>query len=91
MTYRCCFNNVAENINSLHDRNIYEANVSTGLRCRCDKNIEMNLKEIGCGMNSNGSGQGPVVSSCEHGNESLGSIKTINDYWLLKKDSAPCR
>jgi hypothetical protein len=36
---------------------------------------------------------GSSVSSCEHGNESLGSIKghgfcLLSDYQLLKKDSA---
>jgi hypothetical protein len=29
----------------------------------------------GCGLDSCGSGQGPVVGPCEHGNEPLGSIK----------------
>jgi len=28
-----------------------------------------------CGLDSYGSGQGPVAGSCEHGNELLGSIK----------------
>jgi hypothetical protein len=28
-----------------------------------------------CGLDAYGSGQGPVASSCEHGNELLGSIK----------------
>jgi len=28
-----------------------------------------------CGLNAGGSGQGPVVGSCEHSNESSGSIK----------------
>jgi hypothetical protein len=28
-----------------------------------------------CGLDSSGSGQGPVAGSCEHGNEPLGSIK----------------
>jgi hypothetical protein len=31
----------------------------------------------GCGLNSSGSGQGPVVASCKHGNETSGSIKCI--------------
>jgi hypothetical protein len=31
------------------------------------------------GVDSSGSGQGPVVSSCEHGNEPSGSIK----YWEI--------
>jgi hypothetical protein len=28
-----------------------------------------------CGLDESGSRQGPVVSSCEHGNEPSGSIK----------------
>jgi hypothetical protein len=28
-----------------------------------------------CGLDTSGSGDGPVVSSCEHGNEPPGSIK----------------
>jgi hypothetical protein len=28
-----------------------------------------------CGLDSSGSGQGPVVGSCEHGNYPSGSIK----------------
>jgi hypothetical protein len=28
-----------------------------------------------CGLDSSGSGQGPVASPCEHGNEPTGSIK----------------
>jgi hypothetical protein len=28
-----------------------------------------------CGLDSYGSGQGPVAGSCEHGNEPLESIK----------------
>jgi hypothetical protein len=28
-----------------------------------------------CGLDSSGSGQGPVVGSCENGHESSGSIK----------------
>jgi hypothetical protein len=47
------------------------------------------------GMNSSGSGQGPVEGFCEHGNEPCGSVKCweileqLNDWWLLKY-SAPC-
>jgi len=44
------------------------------------------------GLDSSGSGQGPVVGTCKHGNEPLGSIKGrywLTDYYLLKKDSAP--
>jgi hypothetical protein len=29
----------------------------------------MDRKETECGLNSSGSGQGPVVCFCEHGNE----------------------
>jgi len=39
-------------------------------KCRCDHNIKMNFKEIGCGLDSNGSGYVPIVSSCELGNKS---------------------
>jgi hypothetical protein len=28
-----------------------------------------------CGLDSSGSGEGPVAGSCEHGNEPSGSIK----------------
>jgi hypothetical protein len=28
----------------------------------------------GCGLNSQGAGQGPVAGCCEHGNEPSGSI-----------------
>jgi len=37
-----------------------------------------------------------VVGSCGHDNEPLDSMRGrvfldyLNDYWLLKKDSAPC-
>jgi hypothetical protein len=37
-----------------------------------------------------------VAGCCEHGNEPLGSIKfwvileLLSNWWLLKKDSAPC-
>jgi hypothetical protein len=46
------------------------------------------------GLDSSGSGQGPVAGPCENGNESSGSIKGgefldyLSDSWLLKKDSA---
>jgi hypothetical protein len=30
---------------------------------------------VECGLNSSGSGQGPVVGYCEHGNGPSGSIK----------------
>jgi hypothetical protein len=35
----------------------------------------MDLKGVGCGFDSSGSGWGSVASSCEHGNEPSGSIK----------------
>jgi hypothetical protein len=31
-----------------------------------------------CGLNSSGSGQGPVAGSCEHGNEPSGFVKARN-------------
>jgi len=47
-----------------------------------------------CGLDSSVLVQGPVVGSCEHGNEPLGSIKGgelrdyLSDYQLFNKDSA---
>jgi hypothetical protein len=39
-------------------------------------NIKMYFKEMGWyGLDLSGSRQGPVSSSCEHGNELMGSIK----------------
>jgi hypothetical protein len=35
----------------------------------------MNLRERGRGLDSSGSGKGPVAGSCENDNETLGSIK----------------
>jgi len=46
-------------------------------------------------MDASGSGQGPMMGSCEHGNKPSGSIKRgefldyLSDCWLLKEDSAP--
>jgi hypothetical protein len=41
---------------------------------RCSQ--EDNIKRVrGCGLDSSGSGQGPVAGSCEQGNEPSGSIK----------------
>jgi hypothetical protein len=46
------------------------------------------------GLDTSGSGYGPVEVSCEHGNEPSGSIKCwiileqLSDWRLLKKDSA---
>jgi hypothetical protein len=45
---------------------------------------------VGCGIDSSGSGQGPVVDSCEHSNKSSCSIKYceffewLSNYWLFK-------
>jgi len=45
-----------------------------------------------CGLDSSGSGQGSVVGSCEHGNESAASIKCrylvdrLSDCQLLEED-----
>jgi hypothetical protein len=47
-------------------------------RHRWDDNIKMYLREIGLRGKEwihLGSGKGPVAGSCEHGNESSGSIK----------------
>jgi hypothetical protein len=47
-----------------------------------------------CGLDSSGSGQRPMASSCEHSNEPLGLIKDgkilnwLSNYQLLTKDSA---
>jgi hypothetical protein len=65
---------------------------------RWEDNIKMDNKEIvleGGGINSFGSGQGPLAGSCEHGNEPSGSIKGekfvgyLRDYQLLRKGSVP--
>jgi hypothetical protein len=51
------------------------------LYAKCDNwfKVKVYLRKIGWivwnGLESSGSGWGPVVSSCEHGNEPLGSIK----------------
>jgi hypothetical protein len=48
-----------------------------------------------CGLDSCGSGEGPVAGCCEDGNEPSGSIRgeefrdQLSDYLLLKEDSAP--
>jgi hypothetical protein len=53
------------------------------LRCRWEENIGMNLREIGMhGLDSCGSGQGPVAGSCEHGNEPSSPIKA--DIFLIR-------
>jgi hypothetical protein len=39
-------------------------------------NIETDVREIGCdGLDSSGTGKGPVEGSCEHDNEPSGCIK----------------
>jgi len=49
-----------------------------------------------CGLDTSGSGLGPVAGCCEHGNEPSGSVKGgelldwLRDCQLLKKDSVPC-
>jgi hypothetical protein len=48
----------------------------------------------GCVLDSSGSRQGPVAWVYEHGNETSCSIKVgkfekLNDYQLIKRDSAP--
>jgi hypothetical protein len=42
-------------------------------RCRWENNIKMDLKEIGLeyGVDSSGSGQGPLSGICEHANKSM--------------------
>jgi len=51
---------------------------------------------LSCGLDSSGSGQGPVADSCERGNEPSSSIKGekfldwLRDYEFFKMDSAPC-
>jgi hypothetical protein len=47
-------------------------------RLKWEDKIRMDLKRnrVGwCGVDPYGSGYGPVVGSCEHGNEPLGPIK----------------
>jgi hypothetical protein len=46
--------------------------------CKLDPKADLNKFAIGvgsCGLDSSGSGQGPMVASCEYGNEPSGSIK----------------
>jgi hypothetical protein len=35
-----------------------------------------------CGLDSSGSGYGPVAGPCEHGNEPSGYIKSVEFDWL---------
>jgi hypothetical protein len=52
---------------------------TTGKRRRWEDGIRMDLGEIGlggCGLDSTGSGQGPVAGCCECGDEPSGSCAT---------------
>jgi hypothetical protein len=50
----------------------------------------------GCGLDSFGSGWGPVVGVCGHGGGPSGSVEgmsfldSLGDYRFLERDSAPC-
>jgi hypothetical protein len=54
----------------------------------------MNVKEIGCELDSPGSGQSPLISAFEHGNGVSGSIKSgvfldqLSDCQIFKRDCA---
>jgi hypothetical protein len=67
--------------------------VTIGPRRKWEDNIKMSLKETrwegGCELDSIGSGQGPVASSCEYGNKLSGFIKFWEFFSLLEKDSGP--
>jgi hypothetical protein len=64
-------------------------------RCRWEDNIKMGLRQEWYGQDSSCSGEGPVEGSCEQGNEPSTSTKCwevlewMNEWQLLKKDSAP--
>jgi hypothetical protein len=64
-------------------------------RCRWRENIKMDILEIGLGLDWSGSGYIQVDSSCELGNEPLGSIKCwettewLHNLWPLERHSAP--
>jgi hypothetical protein len=45
------------------------------IQCEDKDNIKVDFKVMGCGLDSSGSGYGPVVISCEHDIKPLGSIK----------------
>jgi hypothetical protein len=48
-------------------------------RCRWEDGVRMELREIGlgvCGLDSTGSGQGPVSGCCECGDKPSGSCAT---------------
>jgi hypothetical protein len=72
---------LAGRVERTRDRNMYKIVVgkSEGRpfgrpKRRWEENIKMNLREAGCELDSSGSGQGPVVGCCEHGNEHSGSM-----------------
>jgi hypothetical protein len=43
-----------------------------------------------CGLDSSGSGQGPVAGCCEHGNETSGSIKG-GEFLLSAQQLSACQ
>jgi hypothetical protein len=50
----------------------------------------MDIKHDVCGLDSLSLGWGPLVGSCEHGNESSSSVncwkyEQLSNYWLLRK------
>jgi hypothetical protein len=51
--------------------------------CRSEDSIRIDLKKIGCGLDSAGLGKGPVVGSCEHSNEPSGTKKGEGFYERL--------
>jgi hypothetical protein len=58
------------------------------------KDIRRDLKDIGCGMDSSGSGYVPVAGSCEQGNATSSFIKDGSfserlSYCQLLKDNVP--
>jgi hypothetical protein len=56
--------------------------------------IRMNLREIGlgrCGLDPNGSGQGPVAGCCECGDEPSGSYATeLVSVWIKDASKETC-
>jgi hypothetical protein len=44
-------------------------------RRRWEENIQMDIKMVGCGLDSSGSGYGTLVGFCGHGNELSRFIK----------------
>jgi hypothetical protein len=61
---------------------------------RWEDNIKIHLTETWCRFDSCGLAQALVVDSCEHNNESSGSIRSrkflglLSNYLLLKRDFA---